>query len=311
MPNDGRVEQVRNLPRLPTRAAGAHKGTSGRVAIIAGSRGMSGAAILAGLGALRAGAGLVRLFVPQTIYQIVACAEPSLMVTPLAETKRGRIQSASFAAEVWPEVLEFADVVALGPGMGRCKGTARVVRCIADLKTARHIPVVLDADALTSAPADVYHAILARRETAATIVTPHPGEMKTIREVAELPGRDEQDEQTRILSALEYAADTGAVTLLKGRHTVVATANQFFVNPTGNPGQATGGMGDVLTGVIAALVAQRVPAFEAACLGAYVHGLAADQLADHCAPIGFLAREVANQIPFALSTRYGDPFVGI
>lgn len=305
------AEEIRLVPRLPHRDATSHKGTSGRVVIIAGSRGMSGAAILAGLGVLRAGAGLVRLFVPESIFEIVASAEPSLMVTPVAETKGGRIRSRAFVADHWSALLEFADVVAIGPGLGRCRGTARIVAQIAATKSARHKPVVLDADALTSLPADVCGVLRARRDGAATIVTPHPGEMKTLRDAANLPVRNDQDETSRRWAALEFAADTGAITLLKGHQTVVATAEQFYVNKTGNAGMATGGMGDVLTGVVAALLAQRVSAFDATCLAAYVHGLAADQLADYCAPVGFVAREVANQIPFALATRYGDPFVGI
>ena len=195
----------------------------------------------------------------------------------------------------WPTAL------ALGPGLGQAKQMPNVVE---------HVlrgfggPLVLDADGLNSG-ATLGRGLWESRRGHPTIVTPHPGEMARLRKGARLAELTGDDDDARLRTATEYAELTGVVVVLKGHRTVVVDAAQrggarAYVNTTGNPGMATGGMGDVLTGLIAALLAQGAEAFDAACLGAHVHGLAADHCARGVAPVGYLAREVADEIPAAL-----------
>ncbi len=289
-----------DLPRLPPRPATMHKGQAGHVAVIAGSRGMSGAAILAALGALRSGAGLVRVLTPASVQPIVAAAEPGLMTVALPETDAGGIDG----QRALPLLdLDWAHVIALGPGLGQSDELRKFVRDI--LKVAR-VPVVVDADGLNNlaamTEADPWWT---QRHSAPTIITPHPGEMERLRNAADLPSLTDQDGPSRLACAHQYAVASGAIVVLKGHRTVVSTAQQTYVNTTGNPGMATGGMGDVLTGVIAALLGQGLAPFDAARLGVHAHGLAADYCAKEIAPFGYLAREVADALPAALqdSTR--------
>jgi NAD(P)H-hydrate epimerase len=270
-----------------------HKGQAGRVAIIAGSRGMSGAAVLCGLGALRGGAGLVRVYCPQSIQPIVAASEPCLMTVPLPEDAAGRIASGPAGSKL---DLDWPTAVALGPGLGQAAELAQFVRYV--LRSFAG-PLVVDADGLNNlAPegADIWKA----RGSRATVITPHPGEMARLRKGAGLPELVGDSDETRRRIAHEYACLAGITVVLKGHRTVVCTPEQVYINTTGNPGMATGGMGDVLTGLIAALLAQGMSAFDAARLAVYVHGLAADRCAKQIAPIGYLARDVADALPPAL-----------
>lgn len=277
---------------------------------MAGSNGMSGAAVLAGLGALRGGAGLVRIYTPDCVWPLVAAAEPSLMVIPTRSNRRGGIASRPFTAEHWATLTEWAHVIAMGPGMGRHRSTGRIVALTCGGPRAIRLPLVLDADALTAAPGELLEFLRSRRG-AQTVLTPHPGEMAILRQGAQLPHSAGSDESERIRQALEYSELCGAVVVLKGHRTVVAGPSRYFVNTTGNPGMATGGMGDVLTGLIAALLGQGLPAFDAASLGVHVHGLAADRLADRVGSIGYTAREVAAAIPAVLERYYGELWHGI
>lgn len=309
--------EITKVPRLPERPPTAHKGSAGRVAIVAGSRGMSGAAALAGLGALRAGAGLVRVCTAASAADLVSAVEPSLMVRGWAANARGQLSNKHWSEAAWNEAAEWSDVLAVGPGMGRIRATVRALRSALDGPAARR-PVVLDADALTT-DATVLLELLRGRERAPTIVTPHAGEFaKMVVPVAETREgslaelvRQSSDDAARIIAAQHYAQASGAIVVLKGHRTVVASAERYFVNGTGNAGMATGGMGDVLTGVIAALTAQGLEAFEAACLGVVVHGLAADMVAARFSPLGYLAREVASFVPLALGGYYGPEMIGI
>jgi len=283
-----------DVPALPPRPATLHKGQAGHVALVAGSRGLSGAAVLCGCGALRSGAGLVRLHCPASIQAIVAGSEPSLMTIGLAEDAEGRLTYEGAAARIdlaWPTVL------AVGPGLGQALALPDLV---AFLLRQFPGPVVLDADGLNNA-AGLGARLWESRPNLPTVVTPHPGEMARLRQAAGLPELSGRDDGVRLQIAHEYAVRTGFTVVLKGHHTVVATATEAYVNPTGNAGMATGGMGDVLTGVIAALLAQGLTAFEAARLGVYVHGLAADRCAQQIGAVGYLAREVADGIPGALA----------
>ncbi len=284
---------VEDVPPLPSRAPTAHKGATGRVAVVAGSRQMSGAAVLCGLGALRGGAGLVRVYTAASAQPAVAAAEPSLMTVPLAESELGSI-SAPLSGVVnldWPKVL------AVGPGLGR---TPELARGVGQLVHNFVGPIVLDADGLNNIATMKREEWLHHRSTQ-IVITPHPGEMARLREGLGLPEVAIADEdEVRLRVAAEYARLTGTTVVLKGHRTVVCTSERAFINTTGNAGMATGGMGDVLTGLIAALLAQGMAPFDAARLAVNAHGHAADLLEREFAPFGYLAREVADRLPRAL-----------
>ncbi|HUE90369.1 MAG TPA: NAD(P)H-hydrate dehydratase [Vicinamibacterales bacterium] len=257
-------EQIRAL--ISPRAADVHKGDFGRVLIVAGSRGKTGAAILAAQGALKSGAGLVTIATPRSVLPIVAAHAPEYMTEALDETVDGTVH---FAAAEYVLGLP-VDVIALGPGLGRGEGVTTFVRELIDKSET---PLVLDADAL-NAFADEPSA-LAGREGRDVIITPHPGEM------ARLVGCTIDDVQAdRLGIARDFATAHKLYVVLKGYRTLIATPDgKVFVNPTGSPGMASGGTGDVLTGMLAAWLAQLLDA-EAACrLAVYLHG-AAGELAD-------------------------------
>jgi hydroxyethylthiazole kinase-like uncharacterized protein yjeF len=273
---------------VPARKMDAHKGQFGRVLVVAGSVGHTGAAVLAALGALRAGAGLVTLGVPAAAYPVVGPAVIEAMPHPLPDT------DGALAAEAADTVLDMAataDAVACGPGLGTGRGSAAVVR---RLLAACPCPLVLDADALNvmaAAPGDLAAA------RPPLVLTPHPGEM------ARLLGASTEDVQRHRLQVARAAAERfRAVVVLKGARTIVADpSGEAFVVPTGNPAMAAGGMGDVLTGAVAALVGAGLPPRDAAWAGAYLHGLAGDLAAASRGPAGILAREVADALPGALA----------
>jgi len=292
------------VPTLPRRAETTHKTQVGRIAIIAGSRGMSGAACLAALGALRGGAGLVRVLTAASAQPIVAASDPCLMTGPLPETDAGQI-----AREAWPLIerqwLGWTDVVALGPGLGQSEDVADVVQ-----NALRRFegPLVVDADALNNVAGAGLEVWSARRSRP-TVLTPHPGELNRLLRGAGLTELTGSDDEARLAAAHSYARATEATVVLKGHHTVVCAPDQAYVNTTGNPGMATGGMGDVLTGFIAALLGQGLSAFDGARLGVYCHGLAADRCAKQIGPVGYLARDVAEALPAALA-RGSKPSMG-
>lgn len=274
--------------RLPQRPRDGHKGRFGHVLVVAGSQGKTGAAALAGLGAARAGAGLVTLACPASTLAVLAAARSELMTAPVPEAAGG-----CFGSEAEKPVLELAaarDVVALGPGVGRAPETRAFVRGVA---RALACPLVLDADGLVAfegAPAEL------RARRAPTVLTPHPGEAALL--LGSTPAEVNRD---RLAAARRLAAETGAIVALKGAATVVADPEGFAtVNPTGGPALASGGTGDVLTGVVAGLLAQGLAPRDAAALGVFVHGAAADRLAAARGAVGLLAGEVAGALPDAL-----------
>lgn len=304
---DSPLQVITTVPRLPQRPPAMHKGQAGKVAIIAGSRGMSGAAVLCGLGALRGGAGLVRVFTPECVQPIVAASEPCLMTTAVTGTKDGEW---SFKRSVHGlfDALRWADVTALGPGLGDAKSMPMLVNALVQCCPG---PMVLDADGLNGmARTEWFDAQHWRNRQAAAVpaesraikpplvVTPHPGEMARLRGALkfnppEVPSADDG----RLRCAAEFAIATNTIVVLKGHRTVVTDGRRAYINTTGNPGMATGGMGDVLTGLIAALIGQGLAAFEAAVLGVHAHGAAADLAAARIGPAGYLAREVADLLP--------------
>ncbi|MER3415974.1 MAG: NAD(P)H-hydrate dehydratase [Gemmataceae bacterium] len=279
--------RVTELPRLPTRPADSHKGTYGRVLVVAGSRDMSGAAILAGLGALRGGAGLVQLAVPERIQPVVAAFNPCYLTYGLPCDAYGHL--AHDAAEALWEVAPQADVLALGPGLGLDEAIVHLVKEV--LRTWER-PLVLDADGL-NALAQIGPAALRTGPAPDTplvrVLTPHPGEF------ARLCGlTTRQIQEQREAHAVAFARSYGVTLVLKGHGTIVSDGTRVFCNPTGNPGMATGGTGDVLTGLIAALLAQGIEAFAAAQLGVYLHGLAGDLAARQLSMPALTALDVAD-----------------
>jgi NAD(P)H-hydrate epimerase len=245
------------------RAAETHKGDYGRVVVVAGSLGKTGAAHLAALGALKSGAGLVTIATPRSALPIIAAMAPEYMTEPLAEDPEGRV-----AADAVERVLSLpADVIAVGPGLGTGLETRRFVTALLERSG---VPLVVDADALNVFAGDA--DALRGRDGLDIVITPHPGEMARL---AGVPVSRIQANRMQV--ARDFAAGHRVHVVLKGHRTIVASPEgQVSINLTGNPGMATGGAGDVLTGMIAAWFAQLLDAEAAACMAVYLHGLAGD-----------------------------------
>ncbi|MEN8161351.1 MAG: NAD(P)H-hydrate dehydratase, partial [Myxococcota bacterium] len=277
---------------LPARPQAGHKGSFGHVLVIAGSEGKAGAAALAGLGAARMGAGLVTIACPRGSHAALQATLREAMTAPVAPTD-------AFGAESEKPVLELAaarDVAVLGPGIGRSEATRGFVRRVVP---ALPTPLVLDADGLF-AFGDAIAELGAREQP--TVLTPHPGEAALL--LGSTPAEVNRD---RPAAARRLAAESGAHVVLKGAATVIADpSGAIVVNPTGGPLLATGGTGDVLAGAIGGLLAQGLGPREAAALGVFVHGAAADALTAARGPAGVLAGEVAGALPDAL-LRLGEP----
>jgi NAD(P)H-hydrate epimerase len=278
--------QVRAL--LPPRRRDAHKGDFGRVLLIAGSRGMAGAAALCARAALRAGAGLVYLGAPESLNDILQTKVDEVITRPLPQTDAGTL-----SADALPLIeahLRDCDALALGPGLSRNPATAELVRRLVRACTK---PMVLDADGLNAVSEEPECLV---RSAAPAVITPHPGEM------ARLMGSDIPAVQVDRLEAARTAAKRlGCVALLKGARTVIATPEgQVRICPTGNPGMASGGTGDVLTGMIAGFLGQGMSPFDAATAGAFLHGLAGDLAAASLTEVALVAGDVLDAIPLAL-----------
>jgi ADP-dependent NAD(P)H-hydrate dehydratase / NAD(P)H-hydrate epimerase len=283
-------EEFRDLPLV--RRADSHKGSYGHVLLIAGSRGKSGAAILAGRGALRAGAGLVTVAAPEESLPIIAAAQPELMTEPLVSTVQGTVALTNLDAGRFREVAKGKTLLAVGPGMGTLEETQRFVRSI--VREAEQ-PVILDADGLNAFAG--HTSELSQRKTPLLAVTPHPGEM------ARLCGSSNEEVQANRLGiALNAAAAWRTHVILKGYHTILATPDgRAFVNTTGNPGMAKGGSGDVLTGILAGMAAQFGAGNweRALALGVHLHGLAGDDTTVARQEAASLAGEIAECLPGA------------
>ena len=271
---------------ITPRTADSHKGDYGRVLIVAGSLGKTGAAHLSAIGALRSGAGLVTIATPASCQQVIAAMAPEYMTEALSETADG------LDAEGVDRVLEWArDVVAIGPGLGAAASTREFVRQLVDRAT---MPMVIDADGLNAFAGDPDR--LAGREGRDIIITPHPGEM------GRLVGMSTDEVQSsRLEVARNFAVSHHVYVVLKGHRTLIATPDEkVFINPTGNPGMATGGTGDVLTGMIAAWLAQLLDA-EAACkLAVYLHGMAGDLAEADEGEVSMTASDVAGHLGDAM-----------
>lgn len=279
------VQLIHSLPLLPHRADDAHKGTFGRALIIAGSRGMSGAAVLSGTAALRAGAGLVTIASPAGIIPIIASSEPSYMTMSLPEDDRGQLDV--LALQRLNERIADQSAIAIGPGLGQSTSLSELVK---ELYSTLPIPMVVDADALNLL-AMVPDEISRTKGAPARILTPHPGEF------SRLTGRPIHEiQKDRQRFAIEFAQQHHVVLVLKGHETLITDGSQLAINPTGNSGMATGGSGDVLTGLITGLLAQGMPPIEGAQLATYVHGSAGDLAAENLSKPGLIASDILRFI---------------
>lgn len=285
------MRRIRTLPPLPKRKADTHKGTYGRVLILAGSVGMTGAACLAARAALRGGAGLVTLGIPKSLNTIVASKLTCVMTRPLPETRE---QSLSLkAGQEIAEMSQNAQVVALGPGLSQNPDTKRLVLWLLENLDGH---LLLDADGI-NAVAGEPGAL--NRVKAQVILTPHPGEMDR------LMGFDRtgssRTSSRRLKAVTEFAKEYPHATLvLKGHKSLVVHKDKLYENTTGNPGMASAGTGDVLTGMIAGLWAQGwASAFEASALGVYLHGLAGDLARDVTGEYSLMATDVLDALPGA------------
>ena len=286
------TEDSSPLPQLPPRNPDSHKGDFGRALLIGGSTGMAGAIGLAGMAAMRAGAGLVKLAVAEPSLPIVAGYEPGYMTAPLLADEQGRLSARSRDAII--ELCAAATAVGLGPGLGRSRDLTSLVGWL-----YKHIekPLVVDADGL-NALAEQPQSLA--KPGGPRILTPHPGEF------ARLTGGQIPQPHEREQLAQQFAARCGVVVVLKGRGTVVTDGQRVSVNTTGNPGMATGGTGDVLTGVITALLCQSLGPYEAARLGVYLHGLAGDLAAEALGQVGMIARDLIDYLPRAIRAAYSS-----
>jgi NAD(P)H-hydrate epimerase len=281
-------------PLLAPRQPDAHKGHTGHALILAGATGKTGAAAMATNAAMRAGAGLVSLGIPQSLNIILESQLPEAMTIPLPDQGTGLLLEEAFDKIVG--AAQSKQAMALGPGLGTASHTRNLVhRVIKEIE----LPLVIDADGLNNI---VGHINRLKARKAATILTPHPGEMARLTGIT--PAQIQQD---RVAAARRLAQQTKTYVVLKGARTLSASPDgQIFINPTGNPGMASGGMGDVLTGLITGLLAQGHPPLDACRIGVYLHGLAADMLRLK-APWGYLATEVMNTIPLAINSIINDP----
>ncbi|GIW45835.1 MAG: bifunctional NAD(P)H-hydrate repair enzyme [Candidatus Binatia bacterium] len=277
--------------RLPVRPPTAHKGNCGHVLVVGGALGRTGAAKMAAEAALRAGAGLVTLAGPATVQHVSAAHLPEIMTVGLPDTG-GALR---FDERALSTALEGKNAVVVGPGMGTSEDCERIVKWFLERPG---LPIVCDADALTCLSRASEWASLKRAQV---VVTPHPGEFSRLtgHPVAEVQGN-------RPALAREFATRHTCTLVLKGASTVVAEENgTLWVNPTGNPGMAAGGMGDVLAGLIGGFLAQGLRPVDAAIVSVFIHGASADALSREYAAVGFLATEVAREVPRQLHALRG------
>ena len=264
---------------LPDRPVDGHKGTFGKILLLCGSKGYTGAAALAAMGALRSGAGLVYLAVPESIYAIEAVKLTEPIVQSLPD------EQGMYASAAVPQILSMLDgkdAVLIGPGIGQSEGTMAVVQAVLQAFPG---PVVIDADGINVLR---QHKDILRDRTSPTILTPHDGEFLRFGGVL----TDDRAE-----SAAALARDLGIIVLLKGHRTIITDGKLCYQNTTGNPGMATGGSGDVLSGIITALLGQGLPPLEAVACGAWLHGAAGDLCAAEIGQYGMLPSDMLNVLP--------------
>ena len=273
---------------FPRRKPDTHKGDYGHIFILAGSLGLSGAAVLCANSAMRSGAGLVTLGLPESLYNIAAKRVfLEVMLKPLPQTKERTLSLSAY-----PKISEFTkntDILALGPGLSRNPQTQKLIRRII---SSIPKPMVIDAGALNALAG---HLDILRLNSNLKILTPHSGEFSRL--IGQSTAYIQKNRETL---AKRFAYNYNIVLVLKGHHTIVASADKVYVNKTGNPGMATAGSGDVLTGIISALLGQGLNGFNAARTGVYLHGLAGDLAAKKKTQAGLIASDIIDHIPAAI-----------
>jgi NAD(P)H-hydrate epimerase len=281
---------VRHLIR--ERPANSHKGMYGHPLVIAGGRGKSGAVLLASRAALRAGAGLVTAAVPESIQPIVAAGQAELMTEPIAD-RDGHFDGVH-APHALKMIIEGKNALIVGPGIGVSDDTRSLVKWLIEEACERERPMLLDADGLNALAAIGCEAL--KRARGPVVLTPHPGEAARLLGVT--PAVINRD---RVSAARNLADRTGASVLIKGAHSVIASpGGDVYINSTGNPGMSTPGIGDALSGIVGALMAQQMRPLDALALGVFLHGYAADRVAARIGRVGYIAGDVIDELPAAL-----------
>ena len=270
------------LKILPDRKPDSHKGNYGKLLLLCGSRGYTGAAALAAMGALRSGAGLVYLGVPESIYAIEAVKLTEAIVFPLPD-ENGMLSAK--AVPLIREKLKTMDAVLIGCGLGISTGTMAVLDAVLrELKG----PIVVDADAISMV---AQYSELLKERMHPTILTPHEGEFLRLR-----IGTDED----RIAGAMTAAKELNCIVLRKGHQSVITDGNDCYINPTGNPGMAVGGSGDVLSGILVSLLGQGIAPLEATACAAWIHGAAGDRCAEKLGQYGMLPKDMLQELPYLM-----------
>ncbi|AOT71698.1 NAD(P)H-hydrate dehydratase [Geosporobacter ferrireducens] len=278
---------------IPKRKADTHKGDYGRVYIVAGSTGMTGAAMLTCEAVLRSGAGLVKVAIPQSLNNIMEIRLTEAITVPLPELKKGVVGISDI--EKIMKTMSQSDAVAVGPGSGQSRELEEVLRNIFENSTT---PIVLDADALNSL---ANRKELLKLLKSPAVLTPHPMEMSRLTQIAV-----EDIQKNRVEVAREFAQKWNVIIVLKGARTVVAApSGETFINTTGNPGMATAGSGDVLTGIITGFIAQGIEPVQATAAAVYIHGLAGDKAAAELGEYGMMAGDIVTHLPCALKEIVG------
>lgn len=277
------------LPHLPERNADSHKGSYGRALVIAGSRGMTGAATMTGLAALRSGAGLVTIATPRSCVQTIAAFHPTYMAVGLPEDDDGRLGAE--ALEPLQDLCGRMTCVAIGPGLGV---TDAVRHLVGQLYQSVSLPTVVDADGINALANETFQPAGGR------VLTPHAGEFRT------LTGQYDLTVKACREQAAQTARSLGATLLLKGHESLITDGQRQWINQTGNAGMATAGAGDVLTGVILGLLAQGMEPFDAAILAAHLHGMAGDFAAEALGMHSMIATDLIDYLPSAF-LEYDDP----
>jgi len=308
------LKRTRKIPRLPARAADAHKGNFGRILVIGGSVGMAGAPALVGRAALRSGAGLVTIAVPEPVQPTVAGLCPCATTIALPSTRTGQIDPIKSVALFKKLGLTdrtsgnpVPDALVVGPGVGGGSSAygRQLWQLINGFRKGAGVSTVVDADALnltrrfTRSTANAWD----RQRHFRTVITPHPGELARMHGVT--TGRVQADREgfavrtARLMTGTSRDPDRTPVVVLKGARTVVTDGTRIYVNRTGNPGMATGGSGDVLAGVLGALLGQGMTCFDAAVLAVHVHGLAGDLAAERLGQVSLVATDIIAALPAA------------
>jgi ADP-dependent NAD(P)H-hydrate dehydratase / NAD(P)H-hydrate epimerase len=284
---------------VPERRRYSHKGSYGHVLIVAGSRGKTGAAFMAARACLRTGAGLVTMGVPESLLDVFQSRVTEEMTLPLPDRGDGTL-SLRAAEVIFRFLSERANVLCIGPGIGVSGETGMLME---ELVRYSDMPMIIDADGLNS----IRDASILRTSRAPLILTPHPGEMARLLKEDAGSGPVKKVEEDRISVALAFSADTGTCLVLKGVPTITAGPDgKAFINTTGNPGMATGGAGDVLTGMISSLVGQGLPPLQAAVSGVYIHGFAGDLAAWNKGEHSLIASDIAEALPRAFKELRGE-----